>query len=230
MSCVAARAYAHITRHRVDRARARHDQLRRGRTHIAIACVDGKRPVAIEQQRNADADTDADADALANTSATTGAVQRRRSRAGDRLAESSAFQRAADYRYRELRESPEYMVLRPVAERDGWRRGDGDTPCRHIRRRRRLSDKSEPAHRRERIDEHPHAMVQRLLVRAHGAVELQRHRRKRQDMERHRSAGAPEREIARPGRAKASRGSLSRASEASRGVDWWASRTVGCGA
>ena len=43
----------------------------------------------------------------------------------------------------------------------------------------------------ERFDDDPHALVQRLLVGAHRAVDLQRHRRERKNVERHWVARTP---------------------------------------
>jgi hypothetical protein len=66
----------------------------------------------------------------------------------------------------------------------------GDTSRRHVRWGCRLSDKSEFSDCGERLDLDPHAVVQRFLVRAHGAVHLQRHRRERENVERHGPVGS----------------------------------------
>ena len=152
-------------------------QLRFYGTDFAIASDNRRCALANEQPRgNADAHTVAIPQAVAESDAISDAIskpvdgKRHRSGAGHNLAQPGALQRPGDYRYCELRDQTKYVVLRPGAERNRRCCGDGDTSRRHIRRGSRLTHKSEFADCGERLDDDPHAVVQRLLVGPHRAV------------------------------------------------------------
>src|SRR5436190_15079911 len=104
--CVDAPSYANPFSRRLARGSACGDQLRRGRTNVAISGVVRWCPLAIEQRRN----SRPRAPAITLSGAFTDAIAVSDALAGhghgggyrDGVAEPGPLQRPADYRYREL--------------------------------------------------------------------------------------------------------------------------------
>jgi hypothetical protein len=98
----------------------RYRQLRIHRTSVTNPSDGWRCADAIEQPGRDDAYAEPHSDAGADSHAFSQSVdgKRHRSRAGYRFAQSGALQRPADYRYCELREQTQYLVLRSGAARN----------------------------------------------------------------------------------------------------------------